>query len=375
MIKKNVFMKNSRLTKIILLFCSITIPIILFELLLHILCPCLLVGIYLRKPYLTKVFRPAPEIMPGIFGTSKFILNSCGIRGDELNSKHTRRILVIGGSSAECLYLDQSEAWPYLLQKKLNQNLGRDEAWVGNAGMSGKNTGDHLKLIKYFPLKRFKIDTIIVLTGINDLSSRLSLDKEYYSKEEEMTFFKKIFIWRLLRQIQKPPIALGVFKIQDDYGKILQIWRSHRQSAARIIDSLPDLTSALAEYAHNINAIIDTAKKNNIRIIFSTQPTLWRASLPEELKKLLWLGGVGEFQDNPGCAYYSVEALVAGMKMYNDSLLAVCRERNVECIDLASLLPQDTSIFYDDCHFNENGSIMVSEIIAQYLLKYYHFGK
>ena len=46
------------------------------------------------------------------------------------------RILTLGGSSTECLVLDQTEAWPQLLQDRLNET-NKYQVWVGNAGQSG----------------------------------------------------------------------------------------------------------------------------------------------------------------------------------------------------------------------------------------------
>ena len=65
--------------------------------------------------------------------------------------------------------------------------------------------------------------------------------------------------------------------------------------------------------------------------------------------------------------YYTVRALNEGMTGYNAALLQVCKDRGVECIDLASLLPKDLTTFYDDEHFNENGAARVAEIVAEYL--------
>jgi lysophospholipase L1-like esterase len=311
--------------------------------------------------------------MPGISGNSEFRLNSCGIRGYELSSKYKKRILVVGGSTAECLYLDQAETWPYLLQRKLDQELKRDDIWVGNAGIAGKNAEDHKKLLTYFPLKRLKIDLIVVLVGINDLNKRLCLGKDYIpsylKKEEHLAFFKKSFIWRMARELQGKWHTSTDWKVQDDAGKIFDTWRANRRSARKIINTLPDLSPALKEYVINVNALIDIAKKNNVRIVFMTQPTLWRAGLSPELRDLLWVGGIGDYQVNAGCDYYSIEALAEGMKMYNDQLLSICRSRNVECIDLAARLPKDTSVFYDDCHFNEAGAAQVADVLSQYLLK------
>ena len=71
--------------------------------------------------------------------------------------------------------------------------------------------------------------------------------------------------------------------------------------------------------------------------------------------------------------YYTAEALARGMAAYNKRLLDICAERQVECIDLATALPKDTTVFYDDVHFNESGSKQVAQILADYLLRHAPF--
>jgi hypothetical protein len=104
-----------------------------------------------------------------------------------------------------------------------------------------------------------------------------------------------------------------------------------------------------------------------------TQPAMWKPGLSEELKSLLWFGGVGDIWSQSGKPYYySVDALANGMKQYNDVLLRVCRQRGIECIDLA-FLEKDTTIFYDDVHFNQRGARKVSSFLASYFLGQYPF--
>src|SRR5262245_37606946 len=86
-------------------------------------------GYYIWPPHLKIVFKPNQDVMPGIYGESKFITNAHGIRGDELIPQHTYRILALGGSTTECGYLDQSETWPYLLQHTLQVNAQNQKVW------------------------------------------------------------------------------------------------------------------------------------------------------------------------------------------------------------------------------------------------------
>jgi hypothetical protein len=153
---------------------------------------------------------------------------------------------------------------------------------------------------------------------------------------------------------------------QDETGLVYSTWRDHRKNASTIRDTLPDLSSALGEYARNLDLLLDVTRSFRVRALFLTQPTLWTRELPEHLRDLLWMGGVGNFQAKPGSQYYSVEALAEGMDLYNRALMKKCRETGAECLDLASALPRDTRVFYDDCHFNEGGARAVAAILARY---------
>ena len=47
----------------------------------------------------------------------------------------------------------------------------------------------------------------------------------------------------------------------------------------------------------------------------------------------------------------------------------VCREEGVDCIDLASMLPKDTTVFYDHCHFNIEGCRKIAGILLDFFVK------
>ena len=67
--------------------------------------------------------------------------------------------------------------------------------------------------------------------------------------------------------------------------------------------------------------------------------------------------------------YYTLEALAEAMDRYNQTLLAVCRERAVECLDAASLIPATTRFMYDDAHFTDAGARELATRIAAYLME------
>ena len=55
------------------------------------------------------------------------------------------------------------------------------------------------------------------------------------------------------------------------------------------------------------------------------------------------------------------------MDAFDGRLLSLCRQDGLECLNLASLVPKDTSAFYDDAHFNEGGARIVANALTAYL--------
>jgi hypothetical protein len=339
-------------------------------------------------PNMLKVSTPVPGTMPGITNVARFQTNSEGLRGDEMSAGPQYRILAIGGSTTECMLIDQEKAWPGALQSRL-KSLGRQDVWVGNAGKAGMSTREHYMHMKYLLPQLPGIDAIVILAGCNDFMRRLIEDEKY-----DPLFLDHYAAWepRLIRgAFSETPYYPGKYRFrtgyydetaigslykkflyvrsqrdlkQDEQGVFFVRLREKRQEALEVVERLPDLAPALGEYRRNVNTLIDMAQARSIRIIFVTQPFLWKPGMTPEEQNLLWMGWIESLKSR---RYYSAEALSNGMDRYNRVLMEVCRERGVECIDLAGRLPKDTTIFFDDVHFNENGSLRAAEVIYGYL--------
>jgi lysophospholipase L1-like esterase len=332
--------------------------------------------------------------MPGINGDSRFFINHLGLRGDEFSDDQTYRILAIGGSTTECLYLDETEAWPHLLQEDLNARLEAERRiWVGNVGKSGHSTRHHVVQVDRLLSQYQRIDAVLLLIGLNDFLRRLKQDEEYRpflgvdrldpqeyddlmsqafsvrpAADSSDPFYKPTEIWGRLRNVTNQYLRpLDPWVIQDEAGSVYKQWRSRRRAATSIRTTLPDLSSALDEYARNVGRIIEIAEAREVRVIFVTQPYMWRSGLSSKDKSLMWLGGVGNYKREAGHEYYSIKALAEGMEKYNDRLLRICQERNVECVDLESQLRKSQSVFYDEVHFNEAGAGRVAEVLGEHL--------
>jgi len=372
-----------------LVIVALIVTLLIGELILRIYSPAPN-NYFVRPPYFQKVFKPYPGAMPGIEGESHLLVNSQGIRGDELPAGAGYQILAVGGSTTECLLLDQTETWPHQLQEMLNNYNDGPQVWVGNAGKSGKTSREHIMHMKYLLPQYPSLDAVVLLVGINDLQLKLKSRNPHNSRfmaspeaarvlvksafsvlvnqDPNLPYYTQSATWHSIQRIlqatgtDKQPVA--DIEIEDEVGKSYLKRRAERKNAL-VKDTLPSLSAGLDEYKSNLNTIIDISETHNVRLILVTQPAIYRPDLTQEEENLLWFGwGPGrEF-------FYSVDALTEGLAAYNQQLLEVCQERQIECIDLAnSTLPKDTTVFYDDVHLNENGANKVAEIIADYMLQ------
>lgn len=339
-------------------------------------------GFYVWTPGLERTLHPTPGVIPGVEGETRFSVNSIGVRGREPEPGARPRVLCVGGSTTECLYLDQTEAWPALLEAELG-----GEAWVGNAGVSGRLTRDHVVQLEHLLPLLTGLDRVVLLEGVNDLMLVLGQAESYDprgldapgARDEALRrafevlpsglahegFPRSTHLWRLcvprLKTLLSPP------QVQDDAGAIYTVWRAHRASASRWIDELPDLAPGLEEYRRNVRALAELCKRAGARPLFLTQPCLWDAELSPAEEALCWMGGIGDYQKTAGAPYYTSAALARGLALYNAALRDTCSELGVDCLDLAAVLAPGTATFYDDVHFNEAGARAVAERVAEIL--------
>ena len=355
---------------------------------------------YVLTPGSTIVTNPLSDVMPGVSGQAEFRTNAEGIRGPEFGPPDSEyRILTFGGSTAQNVYLDQSEAWPILVGELLGLTTDGRRTWAGSVGRSGATTRTNVVQFRHLIPSLPRIDAVVMLLGVNDLGAALQEGWAYTTPDPlsdpaaeraqlRQSFvrvpgriqdqfpayaegatppYKRLAIWHMARLSRDAWAARSGALRQDRFGETLVTWRRHRRQSRLIHDSLPPLQGPLAEYRGYLEAIADVAQEHEVRLVLMTQPALWRADLGEEELALLWMGGIGDFQSEPNQAYFAAGALASGMRTYNDLLLDVCSERRLECVDLAAAVPADTSMFYDDVHPTEAGSRVFAEVLANHL--------
>jgi len=376
---------RKRLGQLVLLLLGVGVAALVGELTLRLALPDP-DGYYVHAPHLRRTFEPLTELLPGVEGTSETRVNGIGIRGDELQATHSLRILAVGGSTTQCLYLDQNEAWPGRVQDLLVHHYAAPgRIWVGNAGKVGRRSRENVVQLENLLPQIPAVHTVIVMAGANDVLFRLQDDTEYEQMDlrqpeqrqallgrsfdrypREFSFFPptRLALWSVPERLR---VAVNVIRnwnrIEDNRGQNYARRRDRRNSSGPLIDELPDLESALDEFEQNLRLMAETAREYETRIVFLTQPSIYRDDLEPELDRLLWLGARG--RDSGG--FYSAGALARAFADFNARILQVCEDLAVECIDVDRELPKDTRSFYDGMHFNEAGSERVAQLVFDYL--------
>jgi hypothetical protein len=211
-----------------------------------------------------------------------------------------------------------------------------------------------------------------MLCGINDWGSQLNRNQyrarlAHVSEEALTPIFQNRMCYRrsaLVQWFNKVRLYADADAnvAQDPQGNWIAGPRVKRQQLLKEhpISEVPSakLVEALAVYQANLKEVIATCRHLRVRPLLLTQPTLWCKDLPEDLQKLLFC--------HNGHEAYTVDVLAEMMDAYNKALIDVCREEGVDYIDLAAMLPKDTSVFYDDAHFNITGCEKIATILCDF---------
>jgi lysophospholipase L1-like esterase len=309
-------------------------------------------------PQMKRVFQPDPTVMPGLSAESRFTTNSVGVRGPELpgDRRSAYRLLCLGGSTTECAYLDDDKTWPHLLRVALNSKQSKRPVWVGNTGVGGTASTEHLRFVHVSELLS-EVDCLLVLVGINDLGRDLMGVASEEVSEEAGPVWSRSRILGMVRALWYTELKSRTV-VQDPNGLWLLAERAQRQHAT-ITQQLPDAERALGAYARRIRGLIERCRAMGVRPVIASQPVLWDKELSEGAKRLLWFGWMADGK------YAAVDKLRERMDRYNAVLQNVCAELGVEFIDLSSLSGRQ-ELFYDDCHFTEAGARAVAERIAEH---------
>jgi lysophospholipase L1-like esterase len=287
------------------------------------------------------------------------------------SSKEEIRIGVIGGSTVECIVLKPEKRWPAVLERLLRENLKNRPVTVLNLGISDQATPTHLSTVAQLAVK-LDLDVLVFMLGANDLhraSGEWSLmmdDKNFYRIERSRPDLLRLLITRtqLGRRIQALKRYITSSKSADTLPYFHE--RLLKRMKLPLLDFEPRFSEeALRDYEKDIISLAALSESHGIRVLFLTQPMLWKeVPLPEE-EKVDWMG-IYRHQGR----LYRLKSRTSSrlLETLNRKLLETCRKMDYDCLDLAGIIPRSLDVFYDPVHFNEKGAELVAISVRDALL-------
>ncbi len=303
------------------------------------------------------------EKIPVIDRKTVHTKNSLGFRGPEMPADFSKKtsIIAVGGSATECFYLDDSKHWTKLLSdelRKLDSNI-----WINNAGYQGHSSYGHFILIDSY-IKHLKPDYILFMAGINEINRYDIMDNESVSRTSKRNTWwgwlkRKSEVLNLLLNIQRHLMA-DKLAVTDNYTDLSNPQFKDKSFTSAYIDSTFKTQKPLVEdYRKRLARIIDTCRANNIKVIMVTQPMLFGSGIDSLSGRNLET--IGTPVGYNGLLIWQL------LEEYNNVSRAVAGRYSLPVIDLASEMPKSSIYFYDICHFTNEGSAKVAEILGRHL--------
>ncbi len=263
-------------------------------------------------------------------------------------------IAFIGGSTTECMYVDEDKRFPALTGQLLEKSSSKKINAI-NAGVSGSNSMHSINTLlnKIIPMKP---DVAVLMHNINDLSVLLH-ERSYWNSNQNRS---------LLVEEERSIKALINQVLPNSYNFAFEMKRkllgdnSEFENTNNNVNNKPKLSNEkmLSMFKTNLDMFVDISKANNITPVLMTQASRFTEKPDYVIMKNL------QNLDAVDLSYNEYRTLYEAM---NEATRMVTIEKSVLLIDLAKAVPQTNEYMADPVHFTNQGSEFVANIISEEL--------
>lgn len=338
---------------------------------------------YVWAPGTRLEIWPDRAVFPDLKHAVRFEVNADGERGGDVRADEAGlyRMLVAGGSAAECLALDQPLSWPGALERLLNAPdklgaLGARRLHVGNIGRSYVASAD-LDLIFERTLPRYRrLGAIVIMVGAADVVQWLEEGapptipaapipaKKLFSCHPEQRFGWNPRRWALVEVARRLRRSwLRPKQVEERGGAWYTAARKMRAEAKEIRTTVPDPAVMVDRFERYLRRLVSRAKAHADRVLVVRQPWFEKEYTPDEAAHF-WHGGVGKAWRGTITAYYSLEIINQLMGLVDARAARVAEECGVEQLDVRPVLTPSLRHYYDHTHFTPAGATVVAQAVA-----------
>lgn len=265
-------------------------------------------------------------------------------------------VVFLGGSTTECMFVDEENRFPYVAGALLEQATGK-KINSYNGGMSGLNSLQCLDILlnKVIPLNP---RVVVFMENINDLSTLL-YEGTYWSQNTTRapieTLKKTKLVGKLLKEILIPNLNYAYRNLRS----MVESAHGDEFAKARGKKLQVDQARLTGEFAMNLQSFVDLCKVRGLVPVLMTQ-----ANRITDHPDPVVAAYINRFGRDTGLNYRDFKKIYDA---FNETIRQIGRQNQVLVIDLAREVPPDKAYLYDMVHFNDQGSRYAAEIIANQL--------
>jgi len=318
-----------------------------------------------QMPAHAKYRFTSDEDLQAMDTAMNYTTNNVGFRGDSLEIPKPAgemRIFIIGGSTTQCLYIDDAKSMNRVLQTSLRETFPGRNIKVYSAAKSGDATAEHLAMLSQ-RIIQMQPDMVIVFSGINDLRKSIQRYDHLHTGAIKQYSPRYLFLaatdfqmgrrmYYLFRRKEKEE-ERELIPLKTNYNELFRIQQQTPES-----DSTPYINAQ--PYSVNLNSIAGICLANDVPLVFVPNQSTWNSKTDTAMRTRHWLLTCGKVR-------YKEEYLERGLDVFNDTMRAISERKNISLFDLPKVMPGSGYYFYDDCHFNNNGSIAAGKMLAIFI--------
>jgi lysophospholipase L1-like esterase len=284
----------------------------------------------------------------------RFNIDADGFIEPSKKYDHPDKVIVfLGGSTTECMFVDEDRRFPYLVGKILEEETGA-KINSYNAGLSGNNALHAIDLLinKVIPLHP---QVVVFMENINDVTTLL-YEGTYWNKHTARspleTLEKTKLVGKLLKEILFPHLNQAYRNLKERLAG--QPWDEFIGARGKKLQI--DKTGFVHEFAMNLQTLICICQAHEITPVLMTQ-----ANRITDRPDPVVAAYIGRYGNDTGISYAQLKDLYDA---FNDAIREEGRKNRVMVIDLAREIPSNNKFIYDMVHFNDAGSEMAAKLIA-----------
>lgn len=281
----------------------------------------------------------------------------------KIHSKPDLTLAFLGGSTTECLYMDEQNRFPCLAGRLLEQETGL-KINSYNASRAGNNTLHSINILlnKLLPLKP---DIVVMTHNINDLFILL-YEKSYWVEKSNRSPIAQLpsavgksveRTFHLIRDAAIPNVALAVKQLWKKLARFrFQPDEFRRIRGTKLVINKPLF---LSEFRMNLQIFVDICRSRNIVPVLMTQENRLKDEPDATIRRI-----AAKKEKDFGVGYREYKEI---FDLFNETIREVGAKNNIPVIDLDKKVPKEKEYMYDMVHMTENGSRLVAGIICEEL--------